>query len=131
LEEAELHSQVERVRLSPMTLSTDDISNLWAAFQTEYRVSAAYQASVVLIDSTRARPSPLPVLRRGRTDPEGPVATAGPGPLLERATPDHGVADHRLFLPARPSDQILLLRRVFAGSSVTVHCSSARLPQPV
>src|SRR5262249_7015632 len=65
LGESELQDQVERVRITPQPLSLDEMSKLWTAFQAQYRISAAYQASVVLIDSTRARTTPLPVLTRG------------------------------------------------------------------
>lgn len=63
-----LHQQIESVRIVPHTLSLDELSRLWTTFQTQYRISAAYQASVVLIDSRRASRTPLPVLARGRND---------------------------------------------------------------
>jgi hypothetical protein len=63
-----LHQQVERVRLTPQDLSLDELSKLWTGFQTHQRLSAAYEASVVLIESSLAVRAPLPVLRRGRED---------------------------------------------------------------
>ncbi len=63
-----LHRQVERVRLTPQALSLDELSKLWTGFQTHQRLSAAYEASVVLIESSLAVRAPLPVLRRGRED---------------------------------------------------------------
>ena len=47
------HEQIERVRITPQPLSVDELSKLWTAFQTHFRISAAYQVSVVLIESTR------------------------------------------------------------------------------
>jgi hypothetical protein len=64
----DVHKQIESVRITPQPLSVDEISKLWTIFQTQYRTSAAYQASVVLIDSGRPVSTPLPVLRRGRED---------------------------------------------------------------
>jgi hypothetical protein len=63
--ESELAEQVEQVKISPVSMSTEEISRLWSAFQTRYRPTAAYQASVVLIESRSgaARPA-LPVLSR-------------------------------------------------------------------
>ena len=58
-----LHEQVERIRITPHPMSLDEMSKLWAAFQSEYRISAAYQVSVVTIESTRPSRTPLPVLR--------------------------------------------------------------------
>jgi hypothetical protein len=46
---ADLQDQVERVRIVPQSLSVEEISMLWTAFQTPYRISAAYLVSTVLI----------------------------------------------------------------------------------
>ncbi len=64
----DLHNQVERVRLTLQPFSLEEMSKMWTAFQTQYRLSAAYEASVVLIESTRPARTPLPVLRRGEED---------------------------------------------------------------
>ncbi|HRQ40318.1 MAG TPA: DUF4255 domain-containing protein [Chloroflexota bacterium] len=64
----DLHTQVERVRLTLQPFALDEMSKLWTAFQTQYRLSAAYEASVVLIESNRPARTPLPVLRRGEED---------------------------------------------------------------
>ena len=65
LKNSDLGKQIERVRVSPQPLSTEELSRLWAIFQTPYRISASYQVSVVLIDSNRRTQAPLPVLTRG------------------------------------------------------------------
>lgn len=65
---SDLHQQVERVRITPQPMSLDEMSKLWNTFQTQYRISAAYKASVVLIESQQAARTPLPVLRRGPED---------------------------------------------------------------
>jgi len=65
---SDLGEQIERVRITPQPMSMDEMSKLWTTFQTNYRISAAYQVSVVLIESTRATRTPLPVLTRGRDD---------------------------------------------------------------
>jgi len=58
---SELHDQIERVRITPQPLSIEDISKLWMTFQTQYRFSAAYEVSVVLIDGRRQKRAALPV----------------------------------------------------------------------
>ena len=78
---SELDTQFERIRLTPQPVSLDEVSKLWTGFQSEYRLSAAYQASVVLIDSLRTTVTPLPVLRRGEAD-RGPSVLAAPGATL-------------------------------------------------
>jgi hypothetical protein len=65
LSESQLERQFEPVRLTPEPLTVDEMSKLWTTFQTQYRVSTAYQASVVLLESKRKTRTPLPVLRRG------------------------------------------------------------------
>jgi hypothetical protein len=41
----------EGVRLTPQPLSVDELAKLWSAFQAPYRLSVAYEASVVLIEA--------------------------------------------------------------------------------
>jgi hypothetical protein len=77
----DLHQQIEHIRITPQPMNLEELSKLWAAFQTQYRISAAYLVTVVLIESTLAPRSPLPVLRRGPED-RGPTAFAEPWPAL-------------------------------------------------
>lgn len=82
--ESRIDQQVDLVRLTSRSLTLEEISRLWPAFQTPYRLSIALEASCVLIESLDDRPSPMPVLRRGEAD-LGPVAVPGsPFPLIER-----------------------------------------------
>ncbi|WP_194825056.1 DUF4255 domain-containing protein [Nocardia sp. XZ_19_231] len=78
--DSDLAAQAERIRITALPLSVDDISKLWSAFQSQYRISAAYQVGVVLIDSEPGR-VPQPVLRRGAED-TGAVASVGAVPEL-------------------------------------------------
>jgi hypothetical protein len=68
LAQYDLYNQIEKVRITPQSITLDDLFKLWAAFQTQYRITAAYTVSVVLIESTRPPKSPLPVLTRGSED---------------------------------------------------------------
>jgi hypothetical protein len=62
---SDLASQVERVRFTPTALSLEEFSKLWSVFfQVEYCLSAAYQASVVLIESDDTPQQALPVQAR-------------------------------------------------------------------
>lgn len=62
LADSDLGDQIERVRITHQPLSVDEMSKLWTTFQTNYRISVAYQVSVVLIESAREVRVPLPVL---------------------------------------------------------------------
>ncbi|HNI68093.1 MAG TPA: Pvc16 family protein, partial [Nitrospira sp.] len=64
-----LADQVEQIKLVPDPLSSEEMSKLWTAVQSHYRPSAAYVATVVLIESTKPTRPTLPVLTRGPVDP--------------------------------------------------------------
>ena len=123
---SDLHQQVERVRITPQPLSLEELSKLWTTFQTQYRISAAYQVAVVLIESTRPARTPLPVLTRGPDD-SGPVAQADvipPFPTIEQ-----------IILPqnqtsAQLNDQLIIEGHHLAGEVVMVRLTTTRLPTP-
>lgn len=120
LSQARLNAQFEQVKLSPESLSLEEMSKLWTTFQTQYRISAAYQASVVFIESQRALKSPLPVLKRGGEDDHGvDLIPSMPGVL-------EGVEyrDLRSQSPAFPAAQlgetVTLVGRQLPGSRCEV-----------
>lgn len=96
-----LEGQFEHVRVTHEALSLEELSKLWTTFQAKYRVSAAYEASVVLIESEHARPSPLPVLFRGPDDRGVDVQSQFPPEL-------NGIEyrDLKAGLPAFPAAQL-------------------------
>jgi Pvc16 N-terminal domain len=65
LQGSDLADQVELVKFTPTSLSLEEFSKLWSVFfQIEYTLSAAYQASVVLIESGDQPAPALPVQAR-------------------------------------------------------------------
>ena len=58
---ADLADQIELVKLAPQMLTEEDLYRLWTVFQTSYRLSVGYQASVVLIQRTAQIQSGPPV----------------------------------------------------------------------
>lgn len=66
--DSDLENQIERVRITLQPLTVEEIFRLWSGFLTQYRISVSYEISVVLIESTRAVRTPLPVLTRGKND---------------------------------------------------------------
>lgn len=129
----DLHRQVERVRITPNPLTTEELSKLWAVFQTPYRVSATYQASVVLIDSNRRTAAPLPVLERRL----GAVPALPPAyPTLDRIElPARGQPAARLphTLPPAPAagDAVVIHGHDFVGTALLLSLSHRLLPAPV
>ena len=65
---SDLDKQIERVRITLQPMSLEEISKLWTGLVTQYRLSVGYEVSVMLIDSTQAKKTPLPVLTRGAGD---------------------------------------------------------------
>ena len=62
---SDLQYQIELIKLSYQPLSLEELTKLWSSFfQTQYRVSVAYQATVVLLDGKKSPRSSLPVLKR-------------------------------------------------------------------
>jgi hypothetical protein len=117
-----LEAQVERVRITPHPIPMDEISRLWATFQTGYRISATYDAAVVLIDSLAPIRASMPVLSRGAGD-LGPVATATAAPVLTLALAPQGRPG------VRPGEQLVLVGRRLGGVR-NVRIESDRLLTP-
>ncbi|PAP76026.1 DUF4255 domain-containing protein [Rubrivirga marina] len=129
LADSALADQVELVKLAPAPMSTEEISKLWSGFQVSYRPTAAYVASVVLIEADEPTRTPLPVLTRGPRDAvtgeeRGVVAVTGllpPFPALTTASlPDARLAAHL-------GDAIGLEGHHLDGTAHTVVLSHARL----
>ncbi len=82
-----LGEQIELVKITPEPLDTEEMSKLWTAVSSHMRPSAAYKATVVLIESDQPAVSPLPVLTRGKpiagsSRDEGILALANLHPAL-------------------------------------------------
>ena len=63
---SDLAGQIDPVRFTPVNFSLEELSKLWSVFlKTDYVLSVAYAASVVLIQTDDLPPAPaLPVLKR-------------------------------------------------------------------
>jgi Pvc16 N-terminal domain/IPT/TIG domain len=72
----DLADQVELIKISPVYLSTEELSKMWTAMQARYRPTMAYLVSVVLIQATDPIVSAPPVLKRAR---QQTIAGAIPG----------------------------------------------------
>jgi hypothetical protein len=77
--------QIEQIKVCPQQQSVEELSKLWSAFQAKYRPTAAYQVSVVLIESNFGARSALPVLTIGPQD-SGVVAEPDLAPLYPTLT---------------------------------------------
>jgi hypothetical protein len=125
LPDNDLYQQVERVRITMQPMTVDEVSKLWSAFQTPYRLSAFYQAAVILIESTRQMRAPLPVLTRGKDD-RGIISQPGlipPFPSIDQLT-----------LPARQNairlgETFVISGHHLDGATVQVRLTNPHNPQ--
>jgi hypothetical protein len=63
LKDSDLADQIERVKITHQNLSLEEMTKLWSSFfQTNYRISTTYQATVVLLESKKQTKPTLPVL---------------------------------------------------------------------
>lgn len=120
----DLAEQFERVKITPLTLGVEEISKLWMVFQTQYRISMAYEVTVVLIDSRTPARSALPVLKRGDDD-RGVVTAPGSASVL-------AVVQFPRSQPALRLGESAVIR----GDQLTTHdavlrFTSSRLQNPV
>lgn len=122
-----LANQVEQLVISPIYLGLEEISKLWAAFQTSYRSSMAYRVSSVIIAREEPTVQPLPVLTIGFSNggPEvEPSLTAGP-PFLRAVTLPQGQPS------ARIGDTIVLWGQGLDGADMLIRFESPALDDPI
>jgi hypothetical protein len=133
LSASDLADQVEAIRITPVALPLEELSKLWTAIKAQFRPSAAYLVSVVLIEAAQPARSPLPVLSRGPVDP-----------LTQR---DRGVAVQADLLPAVPTlydaapvsgqpvarlgESLAVTGWRLAGSGVTALLTHRLVPTPI
>jgi Pvc16 N-terminal domain len=118
---SDLPDQPELVRFSLLPLSLQELYNLWSTFfQTPYRLSVAYQASVVLLDADLMVRPALPVLTRGVE------AAALSIPVVSRVIADSGPVD-----PIVPGSVIRIEGERLRGADLTrIRLDDTETPAP-
>lgn len=106
---SELAEQVEQIKIVPETPNTEEISRLWSALGSHYRPTAAYQASVVLIEKKLSTKSALPV--RSRNIYVNPFKQ----PVIEE-----------IRSQAKPGDPILINQPITTGQRLVIVGSDLR-----
>jgi hypothetical protein len=127
LADTDLHNQIERIRITIDDMTLDDMSKLWNSFQTQYRLSANYLVSVVLIESSRSIKTPLPVLTRGENDSgiNSQPDLIPPYPYLSSITPPNSQPAVRL------GELVTLQGYHLDGDNVNIHFHHPRLPEAI
>ena len=119
---------IEPIRITQQPLSIEEISKLWTTFQTNYRMSAAYLATVALIESTRTSSAPLPVLSRGRDD-QGVFSVTGRYPEItgvhvRRISPD-------MHIPGQLGNELVIQGKYLNCQDIRVLFRNNRLELPI
>lgn len=120
----DLAEQFERLRITPLAIGVEEMSRLWTVFQSQYRISAAYQAAVVLIDSRLQTRAALPVLTRGPGD-RGIATITGAAPTLDEIRPPLSQA------AARQGEDVVIAGAQLQSGDAVVRFSSTRLASPI
>jgi hypothetical protein len=125
----DLYLQVERIRFTLQPLGVEEIYRLWTGFQTPYRTSVSYEATVVLIDSSRATSTPLPVLTRGR--PAFFNGAADGGAIVAPALLPPSIALVQPSSSAVFGQKVTLQGAHLAGDALSISIGSPLLAAPV
>jgi Pvc16 N-terminal domain len=124
LAQSGLGEQFERLRITPLPMGLEEMSKLWMMFQSHYRISAAYEVTVVLIDSRLPVKAALPVVKRGEDD-RGVTSAAGLLPSLDEIRPPQSQPAARL------GEDIAIAGKQLTTVDTTVRFNSPRVAQPI
>ncbi|WP_405656431.1 DUF4255 domain-containing protein [Streptomyces sp. NBC_01386] len=117
LKDADLADQIESVRLSPATMSVDELSKVWSVFpQSPYLLSVGYMAGAVLLTGDATVRTALPVGRRAIT-----ITPAGAPRLLSVDTEPPGAVVQAGSVLSLQGEDLL-------GATTQVRIGPARLP---
>jgi hypothetical protein len=112
-----LADQPEAIKLTPRALSIEDLTKLWTSFfQTSYRISVAYTATVVLLES-KLKPKPaFPVSKR--------LIRVSPikQPIIDSVDPQ--------TLEYAPGAKLTVTGRNLLGDKVVVQIDQTQVPVP-
>lgn len=123
LSTSELAEQVEQIKITPETMGPEEISKLWAAFQTKYRPTAAYRATVVLIQSHQSTKSALPV--RDRKIYVVPFHQPVIDQIKSQAAPGDPIVENQKILPEY---RLVLVGGQLKGENVKAQVDGTEVP---
>lgn len=130
---SDLAEQVEQIKITPASLSSEEMSRLWSALQARYRPTAAYQVSVVLIEGRYPVRGSLPVLSRGPVDPDSgheQGVTSQPDLVPPYPTLD-AIELPRRQAAAHLGDEVKLLGHNLSGENIRVRFEHPLLNRPL
>lgn len=128
-----LRGEHELIKLTLRPLGLEDLSNVWMSLELSYRLSVAYEVSVVQVESSRPRRYPRPVQELPGAGPRiftvplqrpqlTSVAVQRPGDAADMERP---------VAFARIGDTLILRGSRLTGSGLFVRLGSVELPPAV
>jgi hypothetical protein len=120
----DLALQFERLRITPLAVGVEEMSRLWTIFQSQYRVSSAYEVTVVLIDSRQPTRARLPVLTR-RAGNQGVAVIPSGAPTLAGTRPPLGQP------AARQGEDVAIVGSHLQTRDALLRFTSRRLDAPL
>lgn len=123
--ESELDEQVEQVKITPESMSMEELSKLWSAFDARYRPTANYLASVVLIEGRKTTRAALPV--RARNIYVKPFRQPVVEHVMSRVTADAPVVSDQ---PVLAGHVLVLVGRQLRGDDTLVEVGGVEVVPP-
>ncbi len=78
LQASQLADQIEQIKVAPQVMSVEEISKIWSALQSQYRPTAVYKASVVLVESQRSFERPVIEFLQSQENNAAPIVLDEP-----------------------------------------------------
>lgn len=116
LADADLAEQFERIRISPVSLTIEELSNLWSTFQSPYALSVAIEVSVVVIEPEVEITTGPPVMGRGVH------VVPGLRPVIDSVEPQ--------LLDYAPDASLVVHGHDLGGEGMVVEIGGRRTPAP-
>ena len=122
LADSNLNEQVEEIIFVPMDLSLEDLSKIWSVFfQTPYRLSLAYKATVVIIDGEEPGQKALPVRTR---------SFSGVMPFSHQPVIDEVISVAGKFEPIEADSTLQIRGKQLASNNTTVRIGTVEVNPP-
>lgn len=123
LKKSDLDSEIERIKLTPLPLTIEELSKIWSVFfQNSFTLSIAYTASVVFIEGQGSPASSLPV--KARNVYALPVSFPVIDGISSQAGTDDPLVPNQRFLAG---ERLVLTGRQLRGDKTAVRIDGGEI----
>jgi hypothetical protein len=123
LKKSDLDSEIERIKLTPLPLTIEELSKIWSVFfQNSFTLSMAYTASVVFIEGKELPTSSLPV--KARNIYALPVSLPVIDGISSQAGTDDPLVPNQRFLTG---ERLVLTGRQLRGDKTAVRIDEGEI----